>query len=108
MCKYCEYGRYESDDKPCCEEYYLNRKSHIVYYKDLYRKSDFLCEGCIKLYCDRKYREMLGIREIVSIKEYNATISYIAINGNYMNGIILSLLKMEISIYYVMDALGFL
>ena len=27
MCKYCEYGRYESDDRPCCEECYLNRQS---------------------------------------------------------------------------------
>ena len=39
----------------------------------MYRKSDFLCEGCIKLNCDRKRREILGIREIVSSKEYNAT-----------------------------------
>ena len=105
MCKYCEYGRYESDYRPCFEESYLNRKSHIVFYKDLYRKSDFLCEGCIKLYCDRKRREMLGIREIV-LKSTMLPLSYIAINVNYMNGIILSLLKMEISIYYVMDVLG--
>ena len=35
-------------------------------------------------------------------------ISHFAINVNHMNGITLSLLKMEISIYYVMDALGFI
>ena len=33
-------------------------------------------------------------------------ISHFVINVNYMNGIILSLLKMEISIYCVMDVLG--
>ena len=73
MCKYCKYGRYESDDRPCCKECYLNRKSHIVFYKDSYRKCDFLCEVCIKFYYDMKCREMLGIQEIVSIEEYNAT-----------------------------------
>ena len=45
----------------------------MVFYKDLYRKCDFLCEVCIKLYYDRKCREMLGIQEIVSIEEYDAT-----------------------------------
>ena len=73
MCKYCEYGRYESDDRPCCEECYLNRQSHIVFYMDLYRKCDFLCKGCIKFYYDKRRKEMLGISKIVSIKEYNAT-----------------------------------
>ena len=73
MCKYCEYGRYESDDRPCCEECYLNKKSHIVFYMDLYRKCDFLCEGCIELYYDKRRQEMLGIQKIVSIEEYNAT-----------------------------------
>ena len=43
------------------------------FYMDLYRKCDFLCKGCIKLYYSRKCREMLGIQKIVSIKEYNAT-----------------------------------
>ena len=73
MCKYCKYGRYRSDDRPCCEECYLNRKTHIVFYKDLYRKSDFLCEGCIEFYYDKKWQEILGIGKIVSIEEYNAT-----------------------------------
>ena len=45
----------------------------MVFYKDLYRKSDFLCEVCIKFYYDRKCKEMLGISKIVSIEEYNAT-----------------------------------
>ena len=44
----------------------------MVFYKDLYRKCDFLCEVCIKFYYDRKCREMLGTQKIVSIKEYNA------------------------------------
>ena len=39
----------------------------MVFYMDLYRKCDFLCEVCIKLYYDRKCREMLGIQKIVSI-----------------------------------------
>ena len=34
-------------------------------------------------------------------------ISHFVINVNYMNGITLSLLKMEIIIYYVMDVLSF-
>ena len=106
MCKYCKYGRYKSDDRPCCKECYLNRKSHIVFYKDLYRKCDFLCEVCIKFYYDTKCKEMLGIQKIVSIEEYKLPISYVAINVNYVNGITLSLSKMEISIYYVMDVLG--
>ena len=73
MCKYCKYGRYVSDDRPCCEECYLNRKTHIVFYKDLYRKNDFLCEGCIEFYYDKKWQEMLGTGKIVSVEEYNAT-----------------------------------
>ena len=66
MCKYCEY---ESDDRPCCEDCYLNRRSHMVFYMNLYRK----CEGCVEFYYDRRRQEMLGIQKIVSIKEYNAT-----------------------------------
>ena len=73
MCKYCNYETYVSDDRPCCEECYLNRETHIVFYKDLYRKSDFLCEGCIELYYDKRRQEMLGIGKIVSTEEYNAT-----------------------------------
>ena len=73
MCNYCRYGRYRFDDRPCCEECYLNRDTHIVFYKDLYRKSDFLCEGCIEFYYDKKSQEMLGISKIVSIEVYNAT-----------------------------------
>ena len=34
-------------------------------------------------------------------------ISHFVINVNHMNGITLSLLKMEIIIYYVMDVLSF-
>ena len=73
MCNYCRYGRYVSDDRPRCEECYLNKETHIVFYKDLYRKSDFLCEGCIEFYYDKRRQEMLGIGKIVSIEEYNAT-----------------------------------
>ena len=74
---------------------------------NLYRKCDFLCEGCVEFYYDRRRQEMLGIQKIVSIEEYNATHKKYCNNVNYVNGIILSLLKMEISIYYVMDALSF-
>ena len=42
----------------------------MVFYMDLYRKWDFLCEGCIEFYYDRRRQEMLGIQEIVSIEEY--------------------------------------
>ena len=77
----------------------------MVFYMDLYRKCDFICEGCIEFYYDRRRQEMLGIQEIVSIEEYNATHKPFC-DVNHMNGITLSLLKMEISIYYVMDALG--
>ena len=49
MCKYCKCGRYRSDDRPCCEECYLNRKSHMAFYMDLYIKCDFLCEVCIMI-----------------------------------------------------------
>ena len=79
----------------------------MLFYKDLYRKCDFLCEGCIEFYYERKCREMLGIQKIVGIKSTMLPISYIAINVNHMNGIILYLSKMEISIYYVTDALGY-
>ena len=102
MCKYCKY---ESDDGPCCEDCYLNRKSHMVFYMDLYRKCDFVCEGCVEFYYDRRWQEMLGIQEIV-LKSTMLPISHFVINVNYMNGITLSLLKMEIIIYYVMDASG--
>ena len=45
----------------------------MLFYKDLYRKCDFLCEGCIEFYYDKRRQEMLGIQKIVSIEEYNAT-----------------------------------
>ena len=44
-----------------------------MFYKDLYRKSDFLCEGCIEFYYDKRRQEMLGLGKIVSIEDYNAT-----------------------------------
>ena len=102
MCKYCKY---ESDDGPCCEYCYLNRKSHMVIHMDLYRKCDFVCEGCVEFYYDRRRQEMLGIQEIVSIEEYNATQKPFCdkCESYEWNQ---SLLKIEISIYYVMDALG--
>ena len=43
-----------------------------MFYKDLYRKNDFLCEGCIEFYYDKKWQEMLGISKIVSIEKYKA------------------------------------
>ena len=77
----------------------------MVFYMDLYRKCDFLCKGCIKFYYDKKRKEMLGISQIVSIKEYNAT------HKKYCDKCELcewnhTLSKMEISIYYVLNALG--
>ena len=45
----------------------------MVFYMNLYRKCDFLCEGCIEFHYDRRRQEMLDIQKIVSIKEYNAT-----------------------------------
>ena len=45
----------------------------MVFYMNLYRKCDFLCEGCVEFYYDRRRQEMLGIQEIVSIEEYSAT-----------------------------------
>ena len=45
----------------------------MVFYMNLYRKCDFLCEGCVEFYYDRRRQEMLGIQKIVSIEEYNAT-----------------------------------
>ena len=103
MCKYCKY---ESDDSPCCEDCYLNRQSHMVFYMNLYRKCDFLREGCIEFYYNRRRQEMLGIQKIVSTEEYNATNKKYCDKCESLNGITLSLLKMEISIYYVMDTLG--
>ena len=78
----------------------------MVFYMDLYRKCDFVCEGCVEFYYDRKRQEMLGIQEIVVLKSTMLPISHFVINVNHMNGIILSLLKMEIIIYYVMDVLS--
>ena len=77
----------------------------MVFYMDLYRKCDFLCEGCIEFYYDRRRQEMLGIQEIVSIEEYNATHKPFCdkcelYEWNH------TLLKMEIIIYYVMDVLS--
>ena len=45
----------------------------MVFYMNLYRKCDFLCEGCVEFYYDRRRQEMLGIQKMVSMKEYNAT-----------------------------------
>ena len=45
----------------------------MVFYMNLYRKCDFLCQGCVEFYYDRRRQEMLGIQTIVSIEEYNAT-----------------------------------
>ena len=76
----------------------------MLFYKDLYRKCDFLCEGCIDFYYERKCREMLGTQKYLVLTNTMLPISYIVINVNHMNGIIQYLSKMEISIYYVMDA----
>ena len=78
----------------------------MVFYMNLYRKCDFLCEGCVEFYYDRRRQEMLGIQKMLVLKSTMLPISHFVINVNYMNGIILSLLKMEISIYCVMDVLG--
>ena len=45
----------------------------MVFYMNSCRKCDFLCEGCIEFYYDRRRQEMLGIQKTVSIEEYNAT-----------------------------------
>ena len=45
----------------------------MVFYMNLYRTCDFLCEGCIEFYYDKRMQEMLGIQKIVSTEEYNAT-----------------------------------
>ena len=45
----------------------------MVFYMDLYRKCDFLCEVYIEFYYDKRRQKMLGIGKIVSIEEYNAT-----------------------------------
>ena len=45
----------------------------MVFYMNLYRKCNFLCEGCIEFCYERRRQEMLGIQKIVSIEEYNAT-----------------------------------
>ena len=78
----------------------------MVFYMNLYRKCDFLCEGCVEFYYDRRRQEMLSIQEVV-LKSTMLPISHFAINVNYMNGITLSPLKMEIIIYYVMDLICF-
>ena len=49
---------------------------------------------------------MLGMQKKLVLKSTMLPIRNIEINVNHMNGITLSLLKMEISIYYVMDVLG--
>ena len=64
----------------------------MVFYMNFYRKCDFLCEGCVEFYYDRRRQEMLGIQKIV-LKSTMLPISHFAINVNYMNGITLSLLK---------------
>ena len=78
----------------------------MVFYMNLYRKCDFVCEGCVEFYYNRRRQEMLGIQEIVSIEEYNATHKPFC-DKCESYGITLSLLKMEIIIYYVMDVLSF-
>ena len=103
MCKYCKY---EYDDGPCCEDCYLNGKSHMVFYMDLYRKCDFVCEGCVEFYYDRRRQEMLGIQEIVSIEEYNATHEPFCNKCESYEWNHTISLKMEIIIYHVMDALS--
>ena len=45
----------------------------MVFYMNLYRKCNFLCEDCVEFYYDRRRQEMLSIQKIVSIEEYNAT-----------------------------------
>ena len=71
----------------------------MVFYMNLYRKYNFLCEGCVEFYYDRRRQEMLGMQKIVVLKSTMLPIRNIVINVNHMNGITLSLLKMEISIY---------
>ena len=68
MCRSRRFGKY--DDRKCCDECRSNEKSHVIIYEDIYKEIDFLCKVCVKSYCYRKCREMLGIRRIVSIKKY--------------------------------------
>ena len=56
----------------------------MVFYMDLYRKCDFVCEGCVEFYYDRRRQEMLGIQEIV-LKSTMLPISHFAINVNHIN-----------------------
>ena len=78
----------------------------MVLYMNLYRKCDFLCEGFVEFYYDRRRQETLGTQKIVSIEEYNATNKkYCDKCESYEWNHTISF-KMEISIYYVMDALG--
>ena len=58
----CKYGRYVYDYRPCCEECYLNRETRIVFYKDLYRKSDFLCDGSIAFTLDQRFQRAFAFK----------------------------------------------
>ena len=78
----------------------------MVFYMNLYRKCDFLCEGCVEFYYDRRRQEMLGIQEIVSTEEYNDTHKPFCDKCELYEWNHTSLLKMEIIINYVMDVLS--
>ena len=45
----------------------------MVFYMNLYRKCDLVCEGCVEFYYDRRRQGMLGIQGMVSIEGYDAT-----------------------------------
>ena len=79
----------------------------MVFYMNLYRKCDFVCEGCVEFYYDRRRQEMLGIQKIVSIEEYNATHKPFCDQCEFYEWNHTIYFKMELSIYYVMDALSF-
>ena len=53
----------------------------MLFYMNLYRKCDFLCEGSVEFYYDRRRQEMLGIQEIVSIEEYKCTFRIFFLGG---------------------------
>ena len=68
MCNSCKYGRGHIDDRVCCDQCYLNRKSYIVFYQDPNVTSSFLCDSCTKFYYDRKFHQMLNIDRIVTLE----------------------------------------
>ena len=58
----------------CLHEFHIlstnDETTHVVTFEDSLQKPMLICDSCVSLYDDYKYRQMEGISMIMTIDEY--------------------------------------